>query len=133
MFLKMLNAEAASAGKLGFFARCAHAIRRMRELEDGQIMVASYVVAERTATPVRLKAEANWYLLRLYGLYRWKHLRYAARMLLRTVHIRPNRPLAGLCASLLWTGLKLRWLWARTMTPRLPARLRPVVAREGLL
>jgi hypothetical protein len=118
MFSKMLNAEAAATGRLGFFARCAHAIRRMIDLEDGQIMMASCVVAGRAGTAVRPRAEANWYLLRLYGLYRWKHLRYATQMLLQTVRVRPSRPLAALGATLLWIGLKLRWLWARVASPR---------------
>jgi hypothetical protein len=116
MFLKMLNAEAASTVGLGFFRRCVHTVRRMLALEDGQIMMASCVVAGRGDQVIRRRAEANWYLLRLYSLYRWKHLRYAVQMLLQTVKVRPTRPLAALCASVLWAGIKLRWMWARVLS-----------------
>jgi len=120
MFLKMLNDEAASIRGLGFFARCRHAIRRMIDLEDAQIMVASCVVAQRADAPIHKKREANWYLLRLYGLYRWKHLRYAVQMMLQAIKVRPTRPFAVLCTSLLWVGIKLRWVWARVSSRRLP-------------
>jgi hypothetical protein len=113
MFLKMLHAEAESVRGLGFWARLGHSLRRMLDLEDDQIMVASCVVRQRADASSHLRHEANWYLGQLYGLYRWKHLRYAAPMLLRTVNVRPTRPMAVLCTSLLWCAVRLRWLWAR--------------------
>jgi hypothetical protein len=113
MFLKMLDTESASVQGLGVLARCVHAVRRMVALEDAQIMVASCVVAQRSDTPIHQRLEANWYLLRLYGLYRWKHLRYAAKMLLQTVNVCPTRPLTVLYTLVLWVSIKVRWSWAR--------------------
>src|SRR5207253_1485814 len=100
--------EAEAVGGLGRLARCAHALRRMIALEDSQIMVASCVVAGRAEGPIQCRREANWYLHRLYGLYGWGHLRYAVQMLLRTVKLRPTRPVAFLCTLSLWLGIKLR-------------------------
>jgi hypothetical protein len=120
MFLKMLDAEAESIRGLGVVARCGHAVRRMLALEDSQIMVASCVVARRADAPIHRGREANWYLLRLYGLYRWKHLRYAARMLLRTIDVRPAPAVAFLCTLALWVGVKSRWAWARAFRRRPP-------------
>jgi len=122
MFLKMLNAEAVSRGGLGRLARFGHAVRRMIDLEDGQIMVASCIVAGRGDAPIDLHREANSYLVRLYGLYRWRHLRYAVRMLLQTVGVRPSRPLTALGTSILWAGIRLRWVWARAFGRRRPSR-----------
>ena len=112
MFLKMLNAEAMNVRGLGFWTRCGYALRRMLELEDSQIMVASYVVAERSNASIQLRREANWYLGQLYKLYRWKHLRYATQMLLHAVGLRRVRTLTVLCTFALWLGIKMRWVCA---------------------
>ncbi len=119
MFLKMLNTEAATTGGLGFMERCRYAFLRMIELEDSQIMVASCIVGRRDRDLMDMGREANWYLGRLYGLYRWKHLRYAARMLLQTVKVRPNRTLTVLCTFVLWVGISMRYFWARAFGRRL--------------
>jgi hypothetical protein len=116
MFLKMLNEECSASGRLGFFARSYHAVRRMMDLEDGQIMTASFIVGRRGTSPMHLQREANWYLGRLYALYRWKHLRYAARMLIQAVRLKPNRVLTLLATSVLWLGIALRGAWARLPT-----------------
>lgn len=113
MFLRMLNAEAEVIGRIGVVVRCRYAIRRILALEDEQIMVASCVVAGRGEAPIHLRSEANWYIVRSYGLYRWRHLRYASRMLLQSVGVRPTIAAVGLCTITLWVGLKLRWTWAR--------------------
>lgn len=131
MFLKMLNSEAASVQGLGFLSRCGFAIRRMMDLEDAQIMMASRVVAQRADAPIRRSREANWYLGRLYDLYRWKHLRYAVQMLLQTVNLRPTRSLAVLCTSVLWVGIKLRGGWARAVSRRLPPTPGGMVVPSG--
>jgi hypothetical protein len=125
MFLKMLDAEAATVGGPGSVVRCWHAFRRMVDLEDSQIMVASCIVARRGDAPIHLRREANWYLARLYGLYRWKHLRYAVRMLLHTVKMRPVLFMPHLCTFVLWTGIRIRWIWARFLSRRLPLVLNP--------
>lgn len=121
MFLLMLEAETKSKGRLGFVARCRHAARRMLDLEDDQIMVASCVVAGRAGVPIRRRAEANGYLGRLYPLYRRQHLRYAARMLFRTLGMRPSRALVAAGGLALWAAIRVRGLWARlTRQPREP-------------
>lgn len=114
MFLRMLGAEVERSGELGTLARCRHAVRRILSLEDGQIMVASSVVGGRADEGVG--REAHWYLARLYGMYRWEHLRYASRMLLQTVAIRPTAPRVTSCTATLWALLKLRWIYARAAT-----------------
>ena len=106
-------------GGLGFWRRTWYAIRRMINLEDGQIMVASCIVAGRGNDPICVRHEANWYLAQLYGLYRWKHLRYAVRMLLKTVHVSPSGTMTFLCTLVLWIGVTLRWQWSRAVGGRL--------------
>ncbi|MGL6073223.1 MAG: ferritin-like domain-containing protein [Fimbriiglobus sp.] len=108
MFLKMLNEEAIRTGGFRFFTRCRKAVMRMLELGDEQIIVASAVVAGRDQAPIDLRMEGDLYLGPLYGLYRWRHLRYAARMLLLTVGLRPRRSLIEACTLGLWLGIQVR-------------------------
>jgi hypothetical protein len=112
MFLRMLDAEAARGRRLSVPARIFHAIRRMLELEDAQIMVASCIVAGRSPAAVKLRREANAYLSKLYGRYRWKHAKYAVQMLLKVVNLRRSKAIALPCAALLLAAVKVRWLWA---------------------
>jgi tRNA isopentenyl-2-thiomethyl-A-37 hydroxylase MiaE len=108
MFLKMLNAEAIDDPTLGFRARCSFALKRMLELEDAQIMIASCVVAGRADGEIKRRREANEYLANLYRLYRWNHLRYAVRMLLRVVGLRATNWIVGPATMSLWLAVKLR-------------------------
>jgi hypothetical protein len=116
MFLKMLNEEATRTGGFGFFTRCRQAVMRMLELGDEQIIVASAVVARRDQEPINLRTEGDLYLGPLYGLYRWRHLRYAARMLLHTVGLRPSRSLTVVCTLGLWLGIQVRGTGAALRT-----------------
>ncbi len=112
MFLKMLRTEAENENNLGVIARCKYSLKRMLELEDARITVASCVVAGRSKSTIHQRREANAYLRELYRLYRWKHLRYAVQMLLRTLEVRPSRIIAVPCTELLWLGIKTRLAWA---------------------
>jgi tRNA isopentenyl-2-thiomethyl-A-37 hydroxylase MiaE len=113
MFLKMLNAEVQASPKMSFIWRYWYALKRILELEDGQIMVASSVVVGRSEGIIKRRREASWYLAKLYRLYRWKHLRYAVRMLLPVVELRPTPLTVQLATIVLWLALKLRLLLAR--------------------
>ncbi|WP_145168535.1 ferritin-like domain-containing protein [Rubripirellula lacrimiformis] len=117
MFMKMLSAEARADPSIGFWTRCSFALKRMLELEDGQIMFASCIVAGRSQQPIRRRREANWYLAKLYRLYRWKHLRYAVRMLLPVIGVRANRWLVWPATALIWTAVKVR-LWLAQIANR---------------
>ena len=113
MFLKMLNREAEQNGGLGMFNRLKFALLRMIQLEDSQITVASCVVAGRANDRIRLRREANHYLGQLYSCYRWKHLQYAVKMLLKTIGIRPTLLILKPTTFVPWSGVKARYLWAR--------------------
>ncbi len=113
MFFKMLNAEVKDNLRTGFLSRCWYALKRILELEDGQIMVASSVVAGRSQGTIKERREASWYLAKLYPLYRWKHLRYAVRMLLPVVELRPTSLTVQLATIVMWLAVKLRLLLAR--------------------
>lgn len=108
MFLKMLNAEAKANPKIGVLARCRFALQRMIEFEDAQIMLASCVVAGRANETIDRRREANWYLSKLYRNYRWRHLRYAVRMLLRTLDLRATPVLVWTATMALWSALRIR-------------------------
>ncbi|NCJ08336.1 hypothetical protein GS597_17850 [Synechococcales cyanobacterium C] len=112
MFLKMLNAEIRENSSIDFRARFSFALRRILELEDAQIMIASCVVAERGQGVIKGRREANWYLAKLYRLYRWEHLHYAVRMLLRVVGIRATDPIVWSATVLAWLAVKLRLVLA---------------------
>ncbi|MEM8733822.1 MAG: ferritin-like domain-containing protein, partial [Planctomycetota bacterium] len=120
MFLKMLEMESES-NEVGFLARLRFAMSRMFELEDSQIIVASCVIAGRSTKRIRLRREANEYLASLYALYRWKHLRYAAKMLLRTVGARPRKLTLTAATSVLWIGVRFRGLVASSSRLLFPA------------
>ena len=111
MFLKMLDTESENQN-VGMLTRIKFALQRMLELEDSQIIVASYIVAGRSKQTIRLRREANEYLAKLYSLYRWKHLRYAAKMLLHTVGIRPRQLPLNTATFVLWAGVRIRGAWA---------------------
>ena len=121
MFLRMLDALTGGE-RAGLWMRIVYAIRRMLQLEDGQIMAASGIVAGRRPTTRTLRREANWYLGQLYGLYRWKHARYAMQMLLRTVQLDRWRVLLPVGTTLLLTAVKLRWLCAEIALQLRPPR-----------
>ena len=116
MFLKMLNTEANEDPKIGSLARCRFAIQRMLELEDSQIMAASCVAAGRANHETDPRREANWYLSRLYRLYRWRHLRYAVRMLLRTVGLRATPVMVWPATMALWSAVRIRLFMANLAT-----------------
>lgn len=112
MFLKMLNVEAKENSKVGVLGRFRFALQRMLELEDAQIMLASCVVAGRADGQIRRRKEANWYLSRLYRFYRWRHLQYASRMLLRTIDLRATPILVWLVTLGLWSAVRVRSMMA---------------------
>jgi len=121
MFLKMLNAEAIGDPRIGFLARCSFALKRMLELEDAQIMIASCVVAGRANGRIKQRRESNWYLAKLYRLYRWNHLRYAVRMLLRVIGLRATDLIAWPATMLFWLAVKLRLMLASIANRVAPA------------
>ena len=122
MFLTMLNEESKHE-TISFFTRLRFAVRRMRELEDSQIVVASCVVAGRSNRSIKLRREANDYLSGLYSLYRWSHLRIAAKMLLYTLGMRPRRPPVYLLTFILWSAVRARGLWASVCRRVFPVNL----------
>ena len=112
MFLKMLDTESAANRGLGTLARSRYSLQRILQLEDSQITIASCVVAGRAEGAIQQRREANDYLAQLYSLYRWKHLRYAVKMLLHTIAITP-RPAVVIAGTLvLWCGLRTRYYGA---------------------
>lgn len=122
MFLKMLNAEARENPKIGILARCRFALQRMIELEDAQIMLASCVVAGRANDSISRRREANWYLSQLYRYYRWGHLRYAVRMLLRTIDLRATPVLVWTATMAMWSAIRIRSLMASLASSVAPPR-----------
>ncbi|NJK52649.1 MAG: ferritin-like domain-containing protein [Leptolyngbyaceae cyanobacterium SU_3_3] len=122
MFLKMLNAEAKENPRIGVLARCRFALQRMIELEDEQIMLASCVVAGRADDIIFRRREASWYLSRLYCFYRWGHLRYAVRMLLRTIDVRATPLLVWTVTMAMWSVIRIRLLMAILSSFVIPLR-----------
>ena len=112
MFLTMLNAEGEKNPRIAILARCRFVLQRMIELEDSQIMLASCVVAGRANNLIFQRREANWYLSRLYRFYRWHHLQYAVRMLLRTIDLRPTHFRVWIVAMVMWSAIRIRLLIA---------------------
>lgn len=114
MFLKMLEAEASCDPAIGFLARCSFALKRIMELEDAQIMIASCVIAGRASDTIQERREANWYMAKLCHLYRWNHLQYTVRMLLRVVGLPVSRGLTWHATLLMWSAMKMRSLLSKT-------------------
>jgi len=124
MFLKMLNAEAKENPRIGVLSKCRFALQRMIELEDAQIMHASSVVAGRADGTIFRRREANWLLSRLYRYYRWGHIRYAARMLLRTIDLRATPVPVWTATMAIWLAIRIRWLWAKLASFVVPMQVR---------
>jgi hypothetical protein len=122
MFLKMLNSEVKANPRIGVLARCRMALQRVVELEDAQIMLASCVVAGRADGAISTRREASWYLFRLYRYYRWGHLRYAVRLLLRTIGL-PSKPvLVWAVTMVMWLAIRIRSLMASLDSLMAPLR-----------
>ena len=113
MFLKMVNVEGERNPRIAILARFRFALRRIIELEDSQIMLASCVVAGRANNSIFQRREANWYLSRLYRFYRRHHLQYAVRMLLRIIDLRPTPFRVWVVTNVTWSAIRIRLLIAK--------------------
>jgi hypothetical protein len=123
MFRRMLIEEREADTRLTHFAIISTALKRMMALGDEQISYASWLVgqarnerkAESTSpsTFFLKRLEANVYAAKLYPLYRYKHLHYAAGMLLQIGNLRSVKIQTILAASL-WCGVRLRAASAKT-------------------
>jgi hypothetical protein len=117
MFRRMLIEEREMDSRLTNFAIISTALKRMMALGDEQISYASWLVGqardenkfESTSHSIYFskRFEANVYAAKLYPLYRYKHLHYAAGMLLQIGNLRSAKVQHGLAMSL-WCGVRLR-------------------------
>jgi hypothetical protein len=123
MFRRMLIEERNTDSRLTHFAIISTALKRMMALGDEQISYASWLVgqarnerkAESTShlTLFSKRLEANVYAAKLYPFYRYKHLHYAAGMLLQIGSLRSAK--IQLCLAIsLWCGVRLRAFAAKT-------------------
>jgi hypothetical protein len=123
MFRRMLIEEREADTRLTHFAIISTALKRMMALGDEQISYASWLVgqarnerkAESTShsTLFSRRFEANVYAAKLYPLYHYKHLHYAAGMLLQIGNLRSTKIQHSLAISL-WCGVRLRAFSAKT-------------------
>ncbi len=117
MFRRMLIEEWETGTRLTRFAIISTALKRMMALGDEQISYASWLVrlardenkCESTlhSTYFSKRFEANVYAAKLYPLYCYKHLHYAAGMLLQIGNLRSAKVQHCLAISL-WCGVRLR-------------------------
>ncbi len=122
MFRRMLIEEKNTDSKLTNFAIITAAVKRMMALGDEQISYASWLVGQaqderKTQSPSHStyfskRWEANIYAAKLYPLYRYKHLHYAAGMMLQIGNLRSAKAQQCLGAAL-WCGVRLRALAAK--------------------
>lgn len=127
MFRRMLIEEQSTQtrtdSRLTNLAIISTAMQRMIALGDEQISYASWLVGqarnERKAesssrsTYFSKRFEANVYAAKLYRLYRYEHLHYAAGMLLQIGNLRSAK-IQTILAALLWCGVRLRAALAMT-------------------
>lgn len=122
MFRRMLIEERNTDSQMTNFAIIATALKRMMALGDEQISYASWLVGqardEKKSASIphstfSKRFEANVYAAKLYPLYRYKHLHYAAGMLLQIGNLRSAKIQTILAASL-WCGVRLRAASAKT-------------------
>jgi hypothetical protein len=121
MFRRMLIEEqytnTQTDSQLTNFAIISTALKRMMALGDEQISYASWLVGQARdekksestshSTFFSKRLEANVYAAKLYPLYRYKHLHYAAGMLLQIGNLRSVKIQHCLAISL-WSGVRLR-------------------------
>jgi Mn-containing catalase len=117
MFRRMLIEERNTDRQLTNFAIITAALKRMMALGDEQISYASWLVGQARdekisdstsrSTYFSKRFEANVYAAKLYPLYRYKHLHYAAGMLLQIGNLRSVKIQPCLAISL-WCGVRLR-------------------------
>jgi hypothetical protein len=124
MFRRMLIEERNTDSRLTNFAIISTALKRMMALGDEQISYASWLVGQARnerksestshSTLFSKRFEANVYAAKLYPLYRYKHLHYAAGMLLQIGSLRSAK--IQLCLAIsLWCGVRLRAFAAKTV------------------
>lgn len=127
MFRRMLIEEQCTQTRtderLTNFAIISTALKRMMALGDEQISYASWLVGQARdewkaastsrSTYFSKRLEVNVYAAKLYPLYRYKHLHYAAGMLLQIGNLRSTK--IQLCLAIsLWCGVRLRAFAAKT-------------------
>ncbi|MBX2864162.1 MAG: ferritin-like domain-containing protein [Leptolyngbyaceae cyanobacterium MAG.088] len=132
MFETMLAAEETQHQQLSLWQKIKAVSSRLFELEDAQIMGASAIVAGRSlAKKLVLRGESNRYLGYLYRHYRWKHVVYLVRLLLKTIGVKRSNVLVKCLSALFFMALKLRWLLA-TIANRLTFNFaRDMIAHEA--
>lgn len=105
MFRAMLLAHS----RLPRWRRLLIGLRRMLELSDAQISAASAVVAGRSADgPMQRTLEAQRYAAALYPCFRWRHLRFAGRLLADCLLQSQSDRLQWLLAAALWVGVQVK-------------------------
>lgn len=84
-------------------------LRRMLELGDAQISCASAVVAGRGVDGALQRGmEAQRYAAALYPTFRWRHLRFAGRLLADCLLQSQDARLQWLLAAALWLGVQVK-------------------------
>ncbi len=105
----MFRAMLQSQRRLPRWRRALIGLRRMLELSDAQISAASAVVAGRSSEgPLQRALEAQRYAAALYPSFRWRHLRFAGRLLADCLLQSQDDRLQWLLASALWVGVQLK-------------------------
>lgn len=112
MFRRMLLEECDVDAKLSTASILLAALQRMIALEDEQISYASYLVSGGAVFSCR--RQSHIYARTLYPLYRYRHLHYAAGMLLLILNHRSSQ-LQHALAALLWLGVRARSALAAVM------------------
>ncbi len=129
MFRRMLQEERGLDVALATSSIIVTGIRRMLALEDEQIGYASYLACmanKQTAVDsvFSRRLQAHIYAQTLYPLYRYRHLKYAAGMLLLIVD-RRSTTIQTLLAATLWLGIQGRIAMAKVvLRARLPRMFR---------
>lgn len=131
MFETMLAAEEKYNNQLSLLQKIKAVCSRLFELEDAQIMGASAIVAGRSLEDISWRDESNRYLGCLYSHYRWKHIAYLVRLLLKTMGVKRRKAVVKCLSAMFFIALKSRWLLA-TLANRLTANFsKDMVARKA--
>ncbi len=112
LFRAMLIAEEGAQGAMPWWRRWRVGVGRMGELGDDQISRAAWAVDPRKPTYRRGRIAAL-YAHALFPHYRWRHLRYAARLLAPVLFGSGGKMREVTLAAALWTGVRVRALAAR--------------------
>lgn len=109
----MFKAMLISEGDLSAAKKITIIAKRLFELKDEQIIYPSFLARKAHNVPYRRSIESSFYIIQLYKLYKWKHVKYTARMLCNLFGFKTRGITHHIISILLFVTFKTNFVLAK--------------------